>query len=273
MHHSPKELHVEVFFSTKPCLVPKQSTSAARAAPARSQQNCRWRALSEPSAGSLLAALLGALCDGQSHILGALGSPQQDGGCATCVSKAMFTSWSYEFQTVLLIAKLRAALLQECGKTVHSLPALSLLLVLYMADSQSCNHCQALHNHAIYTHASQECCGFCPWQFESMRLLATCKCCMWSRSVPTNVKARMDSRRVRGAAARLKNSACSDGYLFSSSCPYSSQDPVVSSRSCSHARDYFRGCLVGMSQPADTSSHSISKQSPVSMHGLLLEST
>lgn len=49
---------------------------------------------------------------------------------------------------------------------------------------------------------------------------------------PTKVNARRDSRRVRGAAARLKNSACSDGYRFSSSWPYSSQDPVVSSRSC-----------------------------------------
>ena len=36
----------------------------------------------------------------------------------------------------------------------------------------------------------------------------------------------------QGPAARLKNSACSEGYLFSSSCPYSSHDPVVSSRSC-----------------------------------------
>ena len=51
-------------------------------------------------------------------------------------------------------------------------------------------------------------------------------------SSPTKVKARMDSRRVRGPAARLKNSACSEGYLLSSSCPYSSHDPVVSSRSC-----------------------------------------
>ncbi len=50
------------------------------------------------------------------------------------------------------------------------------------------------------------------------------------------MKARIDSRRVRGPAARLKNSACREGYLFSSSCPYSSHDPVVSSRSCTHAR-------------------------------------
>ena len=129
------------------------------------QQNCRKRALSEPSAGSLLAALLGALCDGQSHILGALGSPQQDGGCATCISKAMLTSWSYEVQMLTLIAKLRAAVLKECGKIVNLLLALSLLPMLYMANSQSCDYCQALHNHALYAHASQQCCGFCPRQF------------------------------------------------------------------------------------------------------------
>ena len=49
---------------------------------------------------------------------------------------------------------------------------------------------------------------------------------------PTKDRVRSDSRRVRGAAARLKNSACREGYRFSSSCPYSSQEPVVSSKSC-----------------------------------------
>lgn len=186
---------------------------------------------------------------------------------------------------VPLIATLRATVLQECAKIVNLLIALSFLPVLNMADSQSYNYYQALRNHASHAHASQECCEVCHRQFECMRLLATCKCCiwswsaltnvkatckccMWSRSAPTNVKARMDSRRVRGAAARLKNSACSDGYLFSSSCPYSSQDPVVSSRSCSHARAYFWGCVVGTLQLADTSSHSMSEHSPAHMHEL-----
>ena len=169
---------------------------------------------------------------------------------------------------VLLIAKLRATVLRECAKIVDLLPPLSFLPVLYTADSQSYNYYQALRNHASHAHASQECCEVCPRQFECMRLPATCKCCMWSRSAPTNVKARMDSRRVRGAAARLKNSACSDGYLFSSSCPYSSQDPVVSSRSCSHTRAYSWGCVVGTSQLADTSSRSMSEHSPAHMHEL-----
>lgn len=41
---------------------------------------------SEPSAGSLLTALLGSHCDGQGHLLGALGSPQQERGSTACVN-------------------------------------------------------------------------------------------------------------------------------------------------------------------------------------------
>ena len=141
---------------------------------------------SDLAAGALLSALLGAHLDGQDHVLGALGAPEQDGPGAACVAA------SY----------LRLPKWRTC-------------------KGVCCTHAEWGHKTSCHPERS------CAW---GALAKSSDGCC--HKNPPTKDSVRSDSRRVSGAAARLKNSACREGYRFSSSCPYSSQEPVVSSKSC-----------------------------------------
>lgn len=114
----------------------------------------------------------------------------------------------------------------------HLAPCIGIFVDTHFEAMKAQEHCRSIIS-AIFTFLSLS-----SMQWQPFDAFCTCSQHLQlfhakeSLNTPAARKPRMAFLLVKGPAARSKNSAWMPGYRLVSSCPYRSQEPAVSSRSC-----------------------------------------